>query len=211
MLKLGNILIFGDSYSSFEGWNPKGNGVWYVSGGHERSDVCAVEETWWHQLVSETDSTLVLNESYSGATVCNTERPTIPHTSFVYRLDALIEGGFFRENKIDTVFVFGGTNDSWIDSPVGENRYDNFTSASLDCVLPAFCYLLDRLQKVAPQARIVPILNLGLKEEIREGFLLACRHYGVTPVCPQSISKQSGHPDRRGMTEIKDAIIEALA
>ena len=106
MKNLGNILIIGDSYSTFEGCVPNGNSVWYFSNENlEQTDVCNKEQTWWWQLLNETDSKLILNESFSGSTVCNTERPTIPHTSFVYRLNNLIEGGFFKENQIDTVFV----------------------------------------------------------------------------------------------------------
>ena len=47
-----NVLIIGDSYSTFEGHIPSGYEVFYRAGGREDNDVSRVEETWWHQVVS---------------------------------------------------------------------------------------------------------------------------------------------------------------
>lgn len=210
MTKLGNILIIGDSYSTFPSYIPVGNHCWYAKGGHDETDVAAVEDTWWHQLINEAECNLVLNESFSGATVCNTERPTIPHTSFVHRLNRLIERGFFDENKIDTVLYFGGTNDSWIDSPIGENKYGELEDVDLDFVLPAFCYCMGKLKSLLPDANIIPIINCDLKDAITEGFKDACAHFGLVPVVLEDISKQSGHPDREGMRQIKEQVKKRL-
>ncbi len=210
MRGLGNVLILGDSYSTFEGFNPKENRVWYNQGGHERTDVTKVEETWWHLLFKDTESNLVLNESFSGATVCNTERPIIPHTSFIYRLNNLIENKFFTENKIDTVFIFGGTNDSWIDSPIGKNKYEAWTKEDLEEVLPAFCYVVATIKKLLPNANVVAIVNTELKEEIAQGFQEAIEYFKITPIILKEISKLNGHPAVKGMSQIKDQILKAL-
>ena len=71
-MKLGNVLIIGDSYSTFEGYIAEGCAPYY--GRSERkpeSDVSAVEETWWHRLIAENDANLLLNSSYSGTTINN--------------------------------------------------------------------------------------------------------------------------------------------
>ena len=210
-MKLGNVLIIGDSYSTFENCVPNGYDVWYyLNNSNDRTDVIQKEQTWWSQLISETDSTLVLNESFSGTTVCNTERPTIPQTSFIIRLQRLIDGGFFKDNAIDTVFVFGGTNDSWIDAPLGEIEYENFNENNLKEVFPAFAYLIKTLQTVAPTAKIVSVINCDIKQEIIEGFEKISRHYGVASVTLQNIGKQNGHPNQAGMTQIKDQILAVL-
>lgn len=209
-MKLGNVLILGDSYSTYEGYIPEGNAFWYGVCEKNTTDVTSVTQTWWHMLLAGADATLVLNESYSGSTVCNTERPEIPGTSFVRRLDALIERGFFSQCRIDTVFVFGGTNDAWIHSPIGENHYRGARGAELDFVLPAFCYLLERLVAVLPQARIVAVFNCDIKEEILQGFADAAREFGVEALQLQGVSKQNGHPDVKGMREIKEQLAEFL-
>ena len=211
MLNLGNVLIIGDSYSTFENCVPTDNLVWYFENeDNGRTDVIKKEQTWWWQLLSETNSSLLLNESYSGATVCNTERPTIPHTSFVYRLQGLIDSGFFNQNTIDTVFVFGGTNDSCIDSPLGEIEYENFSDENLKEVFPAFSYLLKTLKETLPTARIVAVFNCNMKEIIPKTFKTICDYYAVESVTLQNISKQNGHPNQAGMTQIKDQILSVL-
>ena len=212
MLELGKVLIIGDSYSTFENCIPNGNAFWYYDGvDNNRTDVIKKEQTWWWQLLQETSSSLVLNESFSGATVCNTERPEIPHTSFVYRLQNLCKRGFFKETKVDTVFVFGGTNDAWINSPLGAEEYEDFSEENLKSVFPAFSYLIKTLKETAPTAKIISILNCDINPQIIDIFEKICNRYEVNCIRLESISKQSGHPNCAGMTQIKDQIIKALS
>ena len=71
-MSLGNVLIFGDSYSTFKGFIPQGYVDYYRPEGNPKTDLLHVEETWWHRLITKTESTLLLNDSWSGSTVCNT-------------------------------------------------------------------------------------------------------------------------------------------
>ena len=158
----------------------------------------------------ETGSNLVLNDSYSGSTVCSTERKEIPGTHFNLRVDRMIRDGFFKNNKIDTIFVFGGTNDSWIDSPVGNVKYDGITEDDIRFVLPAFSALIQKLRAASPSSKIIPLINTDLKDEIADGFEKICRHFGLTYVRFDVIDKLSGHPSRKGMEEIKEAIKNLL-
>ena len=68
MKSFGNVVIFGDSYSTFSGYVPDGYICYY---GSElcKTDVTIVEETWWHQLIEETNANLLLNDSWSGSTI----------------------------------------------------------------------------------------------------------------------------------------------
>ena len=206
----GNVLIIGDSYSTFDGYIPKNYRAWYPKD-IQSTDVDDVKDTWWWQLIQETNSTLVLNESFSGTTVCNTEREEIPHTSFYYRLEnKLIADDFFNNHSIDTIFVFGGTNDSWINAPVGDEENIKHDFDSLKQVLPAFDYILQRLQTVAPKSKIVAIINSDIKESIQMGFANICNRLGVTYIPLKAIQKQNGHPNKAGMKEIKEQILESL-
>ena len=45
------------------------------------------------------------------------------------------------ENRIDTFFLFGGTNDSWANSPLGDRLTSDWKDADLYNVFPAFSYL----------------------------------------------------------------------
>ena len=212
MINLGSVFILGDSYSTFQDHIPNGYHSWYFSKEQECTDVNFVEETWWMQLLSSTNSKLVQNNSFSGTTVCNTCRPALSvDTSFIERFDKLANDGFFDVNPVDTFFIFGGTNDSYIDVPLGELMYEDFNKEDLLAFFPAFCYLISRIKAVLPKTKIVALINTEIKEEIIEGIKKACKHFSVDCIQLRNIGKQAGHPNKAGMTHIKDQIIEYLS
>lgn len=211
MINLGNAFILGDSYSTFKDYIPKGFSFWYSNVEKEETDVIDVSQTWWWQLINSTDSQLVRNCSWSGSTICNTCRPTFDvSTSFINRFEKLVNEGFFEQNEINTFFVFGGTNDSWINSPVGELVVEGWNDEQLLCVLPAVSYLFYRIKTVIPNARVINLINTNLKEVIVEGIKKSAEHFGVEYLQLENISKQNGHPDIKGMVQIKNQIIDYL-
>ena len=85
--KIKNFMIIGDSYSTFKDYVPEGYALYYTGDG--QCGVSAVEETWWHKFRTETDTNLVLNDSWSGSTVCYTGRQSPEYgyrSSFVNRM-----------------------------------------------------------------------------------------------------------------------------
>ena len=69
-----------------------------------------------------------------------------------------------------------------------------------------FCYLIDYIQLWNPQARIINIINDGLKSDIVNGMKTACEHYGVEVIQLQNISKTNSHPNIDGMESIKNQV-----
>lgn len=202
-----NIFILGDSYSTYGGYIPDGYHAYYSDGMEIVPVVRGVEKTWWKMFEKENDLNIVLNDSFSGSTVCNTVREYLTvETSFISRIDKYIAENFFAENKIDTMFIFGGTNDSWIDAPIGNLKYSDWTADDLKCVLPAFCYLLDRAKEVVED--ILVIINTELKNEITEGFIEACKKNNVRYLGLCEIDKENGHPTETGMRQIADQVTE---
>ena len=63
------ISILGDSISTYAGWVPEGNAVWYTG---STSDVTSVTQTWWHQAITELDANLCVNNAWSGSRVSTT-------------------------------------------------------------------------------------------------------------------------------------------
>lgn len=210
--RLGNVLIVGDSYSTFEEYVPQGHRLWYTAAGRPETDVTRVEETWWYPLVTAEGCRLVLNSSWSGSTIGHTGYggEDFSAFSFVGRMEKLEKEGFFENNTIDTCLVFGGTNDSWSGAPVGELQYEGWQREDLYRVLPAVCYLFDFLQSRLPQAKLVCLINTDLSPAIHEGLLTACAHYGVQPVVLEDIGKCSGHPNKAGMAAIRWQTAAAL-
>lgn len=209
---LGNIFILGDSYYTFKGFIPEGNLSWYSAEGRDETDVRNVEETWWKQLLVKTDSHLVHNSSYSGTTICHTgyNGADCKETSFVGRLEKYIKNGFFAKTQVDTFFIFGGTNDSWAGAPVGELKFSDWSDSDLYSVLPAFCYLLNRVKELLPKSDIRFILNTDIKQPITDGLKEACEHYSIPLVTLCDIDKMGGHPTIKGMAQICEQLLNAL-
>ena len=196
-----NLFIMGDSYSTYAGYNPEGYNCYYSDTRESAPVVKGVEKTWWKRLEQENNLNIVMNDSFSGSTVCNTVREALTvESSFVSRMDKYIAEKFFDDNKIDTMLIFGGTNDSWIDAPIGALQYSDWTDADLKCVLPAFCYLIAKVKRLV--ADVLVILNTDLKPEITNGFIAACEKNGIRYLCLKEIDKENGHPTEKGMQQI---------
>ena len=208
-----NAIILGDSYSTFEGYIPEGYAVYYSDKECDNTDVRKVSETWWSIFAKKTGVNFVLNNSWSGSTVCYTAygaRDCSADSSFIYRAEQLIENGFFEKNDIDTVFIFGGTNDSWADSPLGELKFSDISRDDLFCVRPAIAYLVKRLREALGDVNIVCIANTEIKSEIIEAIKLSAEQYGACAVILSDIDKKCGHPTVKGMSQIADQVEQAL-
>lgn len=163
-------------------------------------------------MVENAALNLVLNNSWSGSTIGYTgyDNKDCTDSSFIYRLKYLIEKGFFDNNKIDTAFVFGGTNDSWANAPLGEIKYSDWEDADLYFVLPAVCYFLNLIKQTLPQAKIYCLINTELKPEIASCMKDACAKYHITPITFNTIDKKSGHPTIQGMKDIRESVLSVL-
>lgn len=211
-----SIAIIGDSYSTYGGWIPSGYPTWYAikdkDGCNKSSnDVNSVKQTWWWKLCYECGFQLLMNSSYSGSTICYTgyNKSNVKYSSFITR--AQKDFGDNTDNPIcpDIIIVFGGTNDSWADVPIGSLKYEDWTEDDLKSCLPSICYLYDYLVNHFQNAQIINITNYGLKNSITNGMKEACNHYGIDNVILNQFEKQSNHPSINGMEEIKNQIIES--
>ena len=205
-MKLGNVLIYGDSYSTYEGYIPEGNACYYTKTQKETDPFLpAVENTWWYPIVTRDGNRLVQNNSWSGSTVCHTGWhgvDTSKTSSFLCRLEKHIAEGFFEKEKIDTIFVFGLTNDIWAKSPLGEAKFEDFEEKDLFCVLPAIARMLKRLREVTPTSRVVWIANNGIPSEIADTVRAACERFGADVLFLTQFERMDGHPTVAGMSEI---------
>ena len=209
------ISILGDSYSTFVGWVvPDTNLIWYYpteSQYHQKgNDVCAVEQTWWHQVIMHMGAKLERNNAYSGATICYTgyrPKKDMPHADYSDR--AFITRSNWLGNP-DVILVCGATNDSWCGAPIGDYVFGNWTDKLLYSFRPAMAKLLYDLKGNYPMARIVFILNSELKDEINESVHTICKHYNVPCLDLHDIDKQWGHPSIAGMKAFADQVVEFL-
>ena len=199
---LPSVSILGDSYSTYEGFlQPDTNFVWYWKiPDKEHTDVSSVRETWWHKFISENGYRLCVNNSFSGATVCYTgyNGEDYSDRSFMTRMKYL--------GSPDIIFVFGGTNDCWAKSPIGEYKYADWTTEELYTFRPAMACLLEGLKDYYPNVKIYFLLNSDLTDEINESVKTVCQHYEIDCIELVGIDKMSGHPSVKGMEQIKEQI-----
>lgn len=211
-----NVIIFGDSYSTYEGYIPEGYHAYYSKNGREGEPAVTkmrVEETWWYQVISKTKDNLLLNNSWSGSTIGYTgynNSDCSKSSSFIYRFRKLKEEGFFEKNKVDTVFVFGGTNDSWAGAPLGEMKFSEWEEKNLYFVQPAICYLMNTLKTELPNAKIYFIVNTDLNPVIEDCLKKAGEYYNVPTISLIEIEKECGHPNVKGMKLIAEQVLQRL-
>ena len=194
------VSVMGDSYSTFQGAIPQGYANYYPSQGN---DVSQLEQTWWKLYVKAMGYELDTNDSWSGSTICHTGygRQDYSGFSFLTRVQKL--------GDPDIIFLFGGTNDSWSNAPIGEYQYANWSKKSLYSFRPALACLLARLKETYPNAQIYAMLNSELKAEVNESFRTICKYYNVPLIELHDIEKQGGHPSIKGMQAICDQLVEA--
>lgn len=201
-----NIAILGDSYSTFEGYIPEGYAIWYWNKQMDFNDVCCVDSTWWKRLCDARGYNLLINSSYSGSTIGNTGYGAEDYSdrSFLTRATDII----LCDTLPDIIYIFGGTNDSWADSPLGELKYSDWTKEDYYKTLPAYCRLIDYLKTNVPAAEIIFLMNTELKQELTDGLREASAHYGVGFIEFNEIDKQAGHPSNKGMRQICEGIMK---
>ena len=194
------VSVLGDSYSTFVGVIPSNYSSFYPN---DRNDVTKIEQTWWSLYVKAKGYALEKNDSWGGTTICGTGYGGMnsSYSNFISRVDSL--------GNPDIIFVFGGTNDAWANSPMGEYQYSDWSKDDCKYFRPALACLIDMLQKRYAQAEICFILNSELREPVNESMREVCKHYNVKLVELHDIEKQNGHPSINGMKSICDQLLEA--
>ncbi len=199
------VSILGDSYSTFAGYvTPAKNLCYYRTNSKRQNDMHDVNKTWWMLYITHTGSQLDTNNSYSGATICNTGYACNDYSdrSFVARMDNI--------GTPDVLFIFGGTNDCWAGSPIGEYKYSNWTKTDMYKFRPAFAQLLYHLKQKHPKMRIINICNCDLDGNYVSSMVEICKHYNVENIILHDIDKQDKHPSVKGMAEISRQIENSM-
>ena len=194
------VSILGDSYSTFLGIIPNNYATFYPN---NQNDVKEVGQTWWSLYINAKDYELEKNDSWGGTTICGTGYGGMDssRSNFISRVDSL--------GSPDIIFVFGGTNDAWARSPIGQYQYSDWTKEDCKNFRPALACLLDMLKKHYSTAKICCILNSELSDAVNESMREICNHYQVQLVELHDIEKQNGHPSINGMKSICEQLLEA--
>ncbi len=159
--------ILGDSISTFEGYIPEQNRLFYDAHQQEATGVRTVEDTWWWQVIAEQQGELLANGSFSGSTVQGSGFPAAEDPSRA--LQILGPEG----ERPDDIVIFIGINDYGWGSPEAQVAARSAAmpkNADLEAIPEgvagaaspdaaqafgaAYQRLLTNLRAVAPEARI---------------------------------------------------------
>ena len=203
-----NVIIFGDSYSTFEGELPEKHTFYYP-----KMDVTKKEDTWWWQFFKRSGYKLIYNDSWSGSTIGYTgynNYDCSKTSSFICRYKKLKNDRYFNNKDVDLIIVFGGSNDSWSDAPLGEMMFSDWKEEDLYKVLPAISYFLSSLRSDFPTSDILFVINNDIKKEIKDSVITYSKFFGIRYIELHDIDKINGHPTSKGMTEICNQILSEV-
>ncbi|WLT35552.1 SGNH/GDSL hydrolase family protein [Lactiplantibacillus plantarum] len=203
------VSIVGDSYSAFTGWVPEGNNISYNG---TFNGVASFSDMWWFKVIQKFNMSLMLNESWSGSTICNTgyNASDATATSFLTRITKRYGATNTLGQKPQVLFILGGLNDTWAKSPLGNAQYSDWTTDDLKTTLGAYSKMINDILLYNPGIEIINFEYADVSQEIRDGKALICEHFGVKNVPISVVDSLAGHPTTTGMQQIVDQIIAAL-
>lgn len=229
------ISFFGDSITTFRGYNPEGYAVFFP----EYGEVTAVEDTWWQRVVDDLGLTLYKNGSSSGATVAGdstgTEDPRCACNEL--RTGALTGP---QGACPEIIIVYLGTNDLLNAVPLGTNDGTALVEeGDIATFSDAYTLMIDKLQSKYPPAEIycctlLPVGDYGTKtpyvdfvngdeftaadycrviEQIAENkglSVIDLQDCGITIDNLAEMTTDGVHPTTAGMQQIAAAVKRAL-
>ena len=193
--------ILGDSWSTFKDYtdNPWYPAIWSDCEGYgSGNDVMFVHDAWWYPL------DVVENKSYSGSPVCydgyGAGKDDAKEYSFVKRVQGIT-------TQADVIIVQGGLNDESAGAELGEYKYEGWTDEDFTTFRPALAYVLWYLKEYT-DSEILFMKCTCMDEGISESIDVICGYYGVDMLELHDIELTGWHPNRNGMREIRNQVIE---
>ena len=141
----GYLSIIGDSISTFDGWIPSGNKVFYDGSKYGITDVT---KTWWYMAMTELGMNLCVNNSWSGSRVTTTAGDE--SAACMSRCQNL----HTEEHEPDFIIIYIGIND--YNNGVDIGVYDGRSSIpeSTTTFREAYSVMLDKVLTRYPRAKV---------------------------------------------------------
>ena len=222
--------VLGDSMSTFEGCSVPESAVYYDLSHKLAADVLTPADTWWGQVIDRLGGRLLVNNSFSGSTVC--WHPLYEIQSYGCsdeRTAALGRDGI----SPDVIMVLLGTNDWGCGTRV---VYDPKLTADPNdpsIFLPAYGQMLQKLKTNYPNAEIwcmtLPISRCSAQPDFSFPYCYRGRHISEYCDAIRDCASQAGcrlidlnshgeaydtldgfHPTADGMKTISNGIIQQL-
>lgn len=172
------LSILGDSISTYTGYIPSGNAVYYTG---SNCGVTSVEQTWWKRLMTALGMTLNLNNSWSGSRVTTTNGST--------------SAGVTRASNLgtnpDVIIVYMGIND--FNNEAGIGTYDGTGTfpTGTTTFREAYAVMLKTVLETYPTAEVWACTlpydekngSIGFPEANDSGILLKAWNDAIRDIC----------------------------
>ncbi len=143
------LSILGDSISTYEGWIPEGNSVFYPHNGAVQD----VSQTWWKIVLDEAGFVLCTNGSSSGSTCIGDSRAADVKAGCSDLRISQLSGA--DGEAPDIIIVYMGTNDMIESAQIGDNDgLKPVEEGPVDNFSDAYTLTLDKLKAQYPSAQI---------------------------------------------------------
>lgn len=194
------LSLLGDSISSFAGYVPAGNDVYYTGSNH---GINSVEQMWWKLLCTKTGMTPLVIDAWSGSSICYNFATDAAHSDKIPMCSDLRTGRLATQTEgPDIIIVAGGTNDwTYSDSdgtttPLGD--WTGRTAVDEEAVvdgtstfMESYASMIHKLQTNYPNAIVVCAscffngrgTNLGITRVNDRGLTEADYNEAIERVC----------------------------
>ena len=164
-----SVSVFGDSISTFEGFNPNGYSVFYTKEKQFSNGLTSVKDTWWYRVIKHLNAELCVNDSFSGSRVSG---DTFPAANSNERISALRSGTSIP----DIILVYIGYNDFGYGVDLKNKKIFSDDPMTFE---GAYRIMLDRIKKEFPSSRIICGTLCRTKIANRPMWKFPEKYYGI--------------------------------
>lgn len=161
------LSIFGDSISTFAGWIPEGNAVYYTG---SNAGVATVDDTWWMKTIKAMGFELLVNNSWSGRAVSSVSDGTAEYSTCAGYKEANVVQLKSGNVLPEVIIVKLGINDFNRECPLG--TYDGSTALPNDpsTFTNAYAMMLDLIMTNFPLAEVWCCTLMAAEKNSPTGF-----------------------------------------
>lgn len=218
--------LLGDSVSTLDGYSEPDFASYYSGERKAYADVFAPADTWWGQVIAALGGELLVNDSFSGSTVCRLPEHAIPsYACSDERTSSLGRGGRLP----DVIMIFMGINDWGYGVKI---LPDEGEAETLSVFSVAYRCMLDKLRKNYPRSELW-CLTLPASCPEQRGECFQGRHFrhrleeycGAICACAEQcgcrvidlyhaveafLTVDGFHPNAQGMKTLAEAMLDQL-
>lgn len=217
--------ILGDSVSTLERHSIPEHAAYYTHYNCLETGVFIPADTWWGQVIDALGGKLMINDSFSGSTVCF--RPKYEIQSYGCSRKRTSNLGKYGLDP-DVIMIFMGINDWGMGIPISsEKENDDF------CFLPSYRKMLDQLKQNYPFAELwcltLPVSTRSADKDFQYPYCYGGIHIEKYCEAIRTCANQAGarvidlyaaaepydtvdkfHPNEAGMQTLANAVLKEL-